>query len=83
MSCSTYEFPGDDVPVIKVSALKALEGDAEWGQSVLDLMDAVDTYIPEPERDVDKPFLMPVETSSRSPVVARSSPAVSSVASSR
>ena len=58
---SSYEFPGDDLPVVKVSALKALEGDPEWGQSVLDLMDAVDTYIPEPERDIDKPFLMPVE----------------------
>ena len=58
---SSYEFPGDDLPVVRVSALKALEGDAEWGQSVLELMDAVDTAIPEPERDVDKPFLMPVE----------------------
>jgi elongation factor Tu len=58
---SDYEFPGDDLPVVKVSALKALEGDAEWGKSVLELMDAVDTYIPEPERDIDKPFLMPVE----------------------
>ena len=58
---STYEFPGDDVPVVKVSALKALEGDPEWGQTVLDLMDAVDENIPEPERDVDKPFLMPIE----------------------
>ena len=58
---SSYEFPGDDLPVVKVSALKALEGDAEWGQTVLDLMDAVDTSIPEPERDVDKPFLMPIE----------------------
>ncbi len=58
---SLYEFPGDDLPVIRVSALKALEGDAEWGQSVLELMDAVDTAIPEPEREVDKPFLMPVE----------------------
>ena len=58
---SAYEFPGDDAPVIKVSALKALEGDAEWGQKVLDLMDACDTFIPEPERDLDKPFLMPVE----------------------
>ncbi|TVL92801.1 elongation factor Tu [Streptomyces sp. SAJ15] len=56
-----YEFPGDDIPVVKVSALKALEGDAEWGQTVLDLMKAVDENIPEPERDVDKPFLMPVE----------------------
>jgi elongation factor Tu len=58
---SLYEFPGDDLPVIRVSALKALEGDAEWGASVLELMDAVDTAIPEPEREVDKPFLMPVE----------------------
>jgi elongation factor Tu len=58
---TSYEFPGDDLPVIKVSALKALEGDAEWGKTVLELMDAVDTYIPEPERDTDKPFLMPVE----------------------
>src|SRR5918992_4582149 len=53
---SDYEFPGDDVPVVKVSALKALEGDKEWGQSVLDLMTAVDEAIPQPERDVDKPF---------------------------
>jgi elongation factor Tu len=58
---SAYEFPGDDLPVVRVSALKALEGDAEWGQSVLELMDAVDSAIPEPEREVDKPFLMPVE----------------------
>ncbi|MEV4439514.1 elongation factor Tu [Streptomyces sp. NPDC049577] len=58
---SEYEFPGDDLPVVKVSALKALEGDAEWGQSVRDLMQAVDEYIPEPKRDVDKPFLMPIE----------------------
>ena len=58
---SLYEFPGDDLPVVRVSALKALEGDDEWGQSVLELMDAVDTAIPEPEREVDKPFLMPVE----------------------
>ncbi len=56
-----YEFPGDDVPVVKVSALRALEGDPEWSQSVLDLLDAVDTAVPEPERDVDKPFLMPIE----------------------
>src|SRR4026209_2488787 len=56
---SEYEFPGDDLPVVKVSALKALEGDKEWGQSVLDLMKAVDENIPQPERDVDKPFLMP------------------------
>ncbi|GAA1237015.1 MULTISPECIES: elongation factor Tu [Janibacter] len=58
---SSYEFPGDDVPVVKVSALKALEGDEKWGNSVAELMDAVDEYIPEPERDIDKPFLMPVE----------------------
>ncbi|MFW5420476.1 elongation factor Tu [Nocardiopsis sp. CNT-189] len=56
-----YEFPGDDVPVVKVSALKALEGDSEWGNSVLELMKAVDENIPEPQRDTDKPFLMPIE----------------------
>jgi len=58
---SKYEFPGDTAPVVKVSALKALEGDAEWGQKVLDLMDACDENIPEPQRDLDKAFLMPVE----------------------
>ena len=58
---SSYEFPGDDLPVVRVSALKALEGDEQWSQSVLELMDAVDTAVPEPEREVDKPFLMPVE----------------------
>jgi elongation factor Tu len=58
---SEYEFPGDDVPVTKVSALKALEGDAEWGKAVLDLMGTVDSFIPEPERDTEKPFLMPIE----------------------
>ncbi|SDE32077.1 elongation factor Tu [Blastococcus fimeti] len=58
---SEYEFPGDDLPVIRVSALKALEGDAEWGDKLMELMNAVDTAIPEPERDIDKPFLMPVE----------------------
>ena len=58
---SKYEFPGDDAPVVKVSALKALEGDATWGQTVLDLMDAVDENVPEPVRALDKPFLMPVE----------------------
>jgi len=58
---SAYEFDGDNVPVVKVSALKALEGDHDWDQGILDLMDAVDTYIPQPERDIDKPFLMPVE----------------------
>jgi elongation factor Tu len=58
---SQYEFPGDDVPVIRVSALKALEGDAEWAPKILELMEAVDTAIPEPQRDIDKPFLMPIE----------------------
>ena len=56
-----YEFPGDEVPIIKGSALKALEGDEEAKQSILELAEALDTYIPEPERDLDKPFLMPVE----------------------
>jgi elongation factor Tu len=56
-----YEFPGADVPIIKGSALKALEGDEEAKQSILDLAQALDDYIPEPERDLDKPFLMPVE----------------------
>ncbi len=58
---SSYDFPGDDLPVVRVSALKALEGDAEWGEKVMELMDAVDASIPQPERDIDKPFLMPVE----------------------
>jgi elongation factor Tu len=58
---SSYEFPGDDVPVVRVSALKALEGDAEWGEKVMELMNAVDESVPEPVRDVEKPFLMPVE----------------------
>jgi elongation factor Tu len=58
---SEYEFPGDDLPVVRVSALKALEGDKEWGDKLMELMDAVDTAIPEPEREIDKPFLMPVE----------------------
>jgi len=58
---SDYEFPGDDIPVVRVSALKALEGDAEWGAKVLDLMNAVDEAIPTPERETQKPFLMPVE----------------------
>jgi elongation factor Tu len=56
-----YEFPGDDVPVIRVSALKALEGDPGAIEQVVELMNAVDTYIPEPVRDLDKPFLMPIE----------------------
>nr|WEY85132.1 elongation factor Tu [Bacillus subtilis] len=58
---SEYDFPGDDVPVIKGSALKALEGDAEWEAKIFELMDAVDEYIPTPERDTEKPFMMPVE----------------------
>jgi elongation factor Tu len=58
---SAYEFPGDDIPVIKGSALKALEGDEKWEKTVEELMAAVDAYIPTPERDVEKPFLMPVE----------------------
>jgi elongation factor Tu len=56
-----YEFPGDDAPVIRVSGLKALEGDAQWGDAVMKLLDACDEFIPEPVRDTDKPFLMPVE----------------------
>jgi elongation factor Tu len=56
-----YEFPGDDAPIVRVSALKALEGDAGAAQQVIELMDAVDAYIPEPQRDIDKPFLMPIE----------------------
>jgi elongation factor Tu len=58
---SAYEFPGDDIPVVKCSALKALEGDPEWEKTVEELMEAVDSYIPTPARDVEKPFLMPVE----------------------
>ena len=58
---SSYDFPGDDIPVIQVSGLKALEGDAEWEAKIGELMEAVDTGIPEPEREVDKPFLMAVE----------------------
>lgn len=58
---SEYDFPGDDLPVISGSALKALEGDEEYEQKILDLMNAVDEYIPTPERDSDKPFMMPVE----------------------
>jgi elongation factor Tu len=56
-----YEYPGDDIPVVRVSALKALDGDPEWTPKIIELMEAVDNYIPEPERDVDKPFLMPIE----------------------
>jgi elongation factor Tu len=58
---SKYEFPGDDIPIVRVSALKALEGDEEWEAKIIELMDAVDSYIPEPVRDADKPFLMPIE----------------------
>src|SRR3989441_1273362 len=58
---SNYEFPGDDIPVVQVSALKALEGDPEWTPKILELMEQVDAYIPEPTRDTDKPFLMPIE----------------------
>jgi len=58
---SSYEFPGDDVPVVVGSALKSLEGDETWGAKIDELMNACDTYIPEPERDVDKAFLMPIE----------------------
>src|SRR3954447_7966532 len=56
-----YEFPGDDTPIVRVSALKALEGDADAAAGVLELMNAVDEFIPEPERDLEKPFLMPIE----------------------
>ncbi len=56
-----YEFPGDDTPIVRVSALKALEGDKEWEEKIIELMDAVDEYIPEPDRPLDRPFLMPIE----------------------
>ena len=58
---STYEFPGDDIPVVRVAAFPALNGDAKWADSIMELMTAVDEYITTPEREVDKPFLMPVE----------------------
>jgi elongation factor Tu len=58
---STYEFPGDDIPVIKVAAFPALQGDEKWGEAIMELMGAVDEFIPTPEREVDLPFLMPVE----------------------
>jgi elongation factor Tu len=58
---NSYGFPGDDTPIVRVSALKALEGDAAWGDKVMELMDAVDSYIPEPVRSTDKPFLMSIE----------------------
>jgi elongation factor Tu len=58
---TSYNFPGDDTPIVRVSALKALEGDKEWGDKIMELMDAVDSYIPEPVRVLDKPFLMSIE----------------------
>ncbi len=58
---SSQDYPGDDLPIVRVSALKALEGDAEWGGKLLELMDAVDENVPEPVREIDKPFLMPIE----------------------
>ena len=58
---SSYDFPGDDIPVVQVSGLKAIEGEAEWEAKIEELMEAVDSNIPEPEREVDKPFLMAVE----------------------
>ncbi|RKF20858.1 elongation factor Tu [Alginatibacterium sediminis] len=58
---SEYEFPGDDIPVIQGSALKALEGEEEWEAKIIELAEALDSYIPEPERDIDKPFLLPIE----------------------
>ncbi len=58
---SQYEFPGDDTPIVRVSALKALEGDPVWVEKIVELMDAVDSYVPEPQRVIDKPFLMSVE----------------------
>ncbi|PRW63158.1 elongation factor Tu [Actinopolyspora mortivallis] len=58
---SEQDFPGDDVPIVRVSALKALEGDAEWGQKIMELLNAVDASVPDPQRATDQPFLMPVE----------------------
>ena len=58
---SEYDFPGDDLPLIAGSALKALEGEKEWEDKIIELADALDSYIPEPERDIDKPFIMPIE----------------------
>jgi elongation factor Tu len=58
---SEYEFPGDDLPVVRVSAYQALQGDAKWAESIIDLMNAVDENVPEPVRETDKPFLMPIE----------------------
>jgi elongation factor Tu len=58
---SEYDFPGDDTPIVRVSALKALEGDATWAEKIIELMAAVDEYVPVPERPIDRPFLMPLE----------------------
>ena len=58
---TSYDFPGDDTPIVRVSALKALEGDKEWGDKIMELMDAVDSFIPEPVRATEKPFLMSIE----------------------
>ena len=58
---SSYGFPGDDIPVVRISALKALNGEPDGVETVLKLMEALDTYIPMPEREIDKPFLMPIE----------------------
>jgi elongation factor Tu len=58
---TSYEFPGKDVPVVRVSALKALEGDPKWQEKIMELMKACDDYIPQPKRELDKPFLMPIE----------------------
>ncbi|MGI0154497.1 elongation factor Tu, partial [Pseudidiomarina sp. WS423] len=58
---SEYDFPGDDLPVIQGSALKALEGEEKWEAKIIELAEALDSYIPEPERDIDKPFIMPIE----------------------
>ncbi|MDX7878662.1 EF-Tu/IF-2/RF-3 family GTPase, partial [Aeromonas veronii] len=58
---SEYDFPGDDLPVVRGSALKALEGEAQWEEKILELAGHLDSYIPEPERAIDQPFLMPIE----------------------
>jgi elongation factor Tu len=58
---SSYQFPGDEIPIVRGSALGALNGEAQWEKTVDELMEAVDSYIPQPEREIDKPFLMPVE----------------------
>ncbi len=58
---SRYEYPGDDVPVVRIAAFPALQGDEKWGKSILELMDVIDAYIPTPVREIDKPFLMPIE----------------------